>query len=705
MANENNTLTRTQSEWTNFNHHQQQILKFMSHESKNIYNFSIFHTQIFLQYSNAIFKELYSLVENEEITDIAQFDSMFYDVYHRYYQEYLLINPLKRHNNNIIYNFIKESLDGTDLINENYLLFEKFIITRLQKNKLLKFPNNCSRHIKDELFYDIVNKILRGIYHKHFMKIKKAILNKRKCDVDEDFLEQVKKGKYLFANEPQKKDYKSLLKNHPLFTDLEKKKGIKSNQNYIARIIYKYYENPKIPSDLMCNIIVKSFQAYSSFFALRKKGIKSNIPKFLDRDGMYILPYTARSRKEITIDDVPYYRLTVGSFISKNFINIVDDNRLVCINDSKENKLYINKKYLIKIATGDKILKKDNFVINGYYVPKTSKHIIEGCYIYIRKPSEINNLKLIEISPQYDGYKFKTNYVYGIIKTDNKPIKDKRISIDLGMNNLMTIYDPEGEQFIIKGTNITSLNNYLNNEIDQAKAELSKNKPTKKSSIELFLNSVQEQINYVDGKNNRFVSIRKTKNDTMSLKIKNELDFINSKGAINNINKPRQTSNRIRKLLIYRKNKIEDIFNKIVAEICEKYKDCEMIIVGYNPGWKTGVNMGKTNNRNFYDIPYRKLLNKLGYKLEMNNQKLILQEESYTSKCDALALEEICFHKKYLGKREKRGLYSSSTKKLINADLVGAINIMRKWEKSVGIERKQITGLNLFNPKVLKIKP
>ena len=360
---------------------------------------------------------------------------------------------------------------------------------------------------------------------------------------------------------------------------------------------------------------------------------------------------------------------------------------------------------LIKIATGDKIFKKDNFIINGYYVPKTSKHIIEGYYIYIKKPSEINNLKLIEISPQYDGYKFKTNYVYGIIKTNNKPIKNKRISIDLGMKNLMTIYDPEGEQFIIKGTNITSLNNYLNNEIDQAKTELSKNKPTKKSSIELFLNSVQEQINCVDRQNNGFVSIRKTKKDAMSLKIKNELDFINSKGAINNINKPRQTSNRIRKLLIYRKNKIEDIFNKIVAEICEKYKDCEMIIVGYNLGWKTGVNMGKTNNRNFYDIPYRKLLNKLGCKLEMNNQKLILQEESYTSKCDALALEEICFHKKYFGKREKRGLYSSSTKKLINADLVGAINIMRKWEKSAGIERDQITGLKLFNPKVLKIKP
>ena len=699
-----NILTRTQSEWTNFDYYQNQIFKFMSHESKNIYNFSIFHTQIFLQYSNAIFKELYLLVKKKEITNIAQFDSMFYNIYHRYYQDYLLIKPLKKHNNDIIYNFIKKSIndDKIFLRNENYLLFDKFIITELEESNLLKFPDNCSQHVKKELFEDIVTKILRGIYHKNFMTVKNAMLNKKKCDVDQIFFEQVKKNKHLFSGEPEVRNYKNLLKNLAIFKNLEKKKGIKSNQNYIARIVYKYYENRKIPSDLMSHIIDKSYQAYNSFFALRKKGIRANIPKFLDRDGTYILPFATMSRKEVKIDNITYYRLTIGSFISKNFKNIVDDDRLVCIDNSKENNLYINKKYLIKVETGDKIFKKDNFIIGDHYIPKTSKHIMEGYYIYIRKPIRINNLKLIEICPYYDGYKFKTNFVCDITKTKNKPTKNKRISIDLGMKNLMTIYDPEGEQFIIKGTNIISLNNHLNNIIDHAKSDLSKNKPIKKNANELFLNNVNEQIKYVTGENDGYVPIRKTKNDTSSVKIKNELDYINSKGTINNINKSKQTSKRIRKILIYRKNKIEDIFNKIVSEICERYKDCEMVIVGYNEGWKTGVNMGKANNRNFYDIPYRKLLNKLRDKLEMNNQKLIIREESYTSKCDAMALEEICFHKKYLGKRIKRGLFSSSTGILMNADLVGAINIMRKWENSEGIKRKEITGTNLCNPKILK---
>ena len=53
-------------------------------------------------------------------------------------------------------------------------------------------------------------------------------------------------------------------------------------------------------------------------------------------------------------------------------------------------------------------------------------------------------------------------------------------------------------------------------------------------------------------------------------------------------------------------------------------------------------------------------------------------EESYTSKCDALALETIGKHGQYLGRRIKRGLFRSSAGKLINADQNGALNIMRK---------------------------
>lgn len=53
-------------------------------------------------------------------------------------------------------------------------------------------------------------------------------------------------------------------------------------------------------------------------------------------------------------------------------------------------------------------------------------------------------------------------------------------------------------------------------------------------------------------------------------------------------------------------------------------------------------------------------------------------KESYTSKCDALALEPIGKHEQYLGRITKRGLFRSSTGKLINAEQNGALCIMRK---------------------------
>ena len=84
----------------------------------------------------------------------------------------------------------------------------------------------------------------------------------------------------------------------------------------------------------------------------------------------------------------------------------------------------------------------------------------------------------------------------------------------------------------------------------------------------------------------------------------------------------------------------------------------------------------------------------------MENDKIVvLTEESYTSKCDALSLEPICRHDSYLGKRTKRGLFESSQERLINADINGAINIMRKVYRNIDI----ITRIRIENLKRIKI--
>ena len=57
---------------------------------------------------------------------------------------------------------------------------------------------------------------------------------------------------------------------------------------------------------------------------------------------------------------------------------------------------------------------------------------------------------------------------------------------------------------------------------------------------------------------------------------------------------------------------------------------------------------------------------------------VIITEESYTSKCSFLDMEEIKKHETYKGKRVKRGLFKSSNGELINADMNGGYNIIRK---------------------------
>ena len=94
--------------------------------------------------------------------------------------------------------------------------------------------------------------------------------------------------------------------------------------------------------------------------------------------------------------------------------------------------------------------------------------------------------------------------------------------------------------------------------------------------------------------------------------------------------------------------------------------------------------MGKVNNQKFCNIPHRKLIDNIKYLAEEYGIIVTVREESYTSKASSLDFDKmpdsyqenaVCH---FSGKRVKRGLYRTSTGKLINADLNGAINIGRK---------------------------
>lgn len=113
------------------------------------------------------------------------------------------------------------------------------------------------------------------------------------------------------------------------------------------------------------------------------------------------------------------------------------------------------------------------------------------------------------------------------------------------------------------------------------------------------------------------------------------------------------------------------------------------IVIGYNKGWKQDTNIGKKNNQNFTQIPFYKLIQLIKYKAKLKGIKVVIQEESYTSKASFFDNDKIPTYRKnkpevkykFSGKRSHRGLYITSTGLRVNADINGSLNILRKYLK------------------------
>lgn len=107
--------------------------------------------------------------------------------------------------------------------------------------------------------------------------------------------------------------------------------------------------------------------------------------------------------------------------------------------------------------------------------------------------------------------------------------------------------------------------------------------------------------------------------------------------------------------------------------------DINTLVVGKNVGQKQNIELGKQTNQNFVQVPFNDLIHQLSYKCKQVGISLVLIEESYTSKCSFLDNEPVQKQQHYQGKRIKRGLFQSKTGKLINADVNGSLNILKKY--------------------------
>jgi putative transposase len=143
-----------------------------------------------------------------------------------------------------------------------------------------------------------------------------------------------------------------------------------------------------------------------------------------------------------------------------------------------------------------------------------------------------------------------------------------------------------------------------------------------------------------------------------------------------------QSGTKMKKLRVKYERKSKNYLHKlsrVVVNWCVQHLIGKLVI-GYNAEWKQKVNLGTRNNQIFVLIPYHKIISLIRYKAEEQGIEVELVEENHTSKCSFLDNEAIEHHEQYLGRRVRRGLFRSAKGTLINADVNGAGNIIRKSE-------------------------
>ena len=284
---------------------------------------------------------------------------------------------------------------------------------------------------------------------------------------------------------------------------------------------------------------------------------------------------------------------------------------------------YLDKDGFTTLIIGFVRLKDDMLI-----VPYSNSFKKTHQEVKVKLPSVLKDKKIkeIRIIPKQHSRYFEIQYIYEVEEVQRELNENNVLGIDLGIDNLCTCVTNTGVSFIIDGRKLKSTNQYYN-------------------------------------------------------KINAKLQSIKDKQKIE------RTTLRQKRITRKRNNRINDYLSKAARTIVNYClnNDIGKLVLGYNEDFQRNSNIGSINNQNFVNIPYGKLRDKLIYLCKLYGIEFKLQEESYTSKASFFDGDEIPIYDKenpqeyiFSGKRIKRGLYQTSTGKLINADCNGALNILRK---------------------------
>jgi putative transposase len=236
-------------------------------------------------------------------------------------------------------------------------------------------------------------------------------------------------------------------------------------------------------------------------------------------------------------------------------------------------------------------------------------------------------VKEIRILPKANARYFEIQYIYETECIQRNLNTQNALALDLGVNNLVTAVSSTGKSFIVDGRKLKSINQWFNKENAR-------------------LQSIKDKQHFGKKPTSRQKAIARDCN-----------------------------------------NKVNDYMNKaarMIIDYCIN-NDIGTLIAGYNVTFQRNSHIGKQNNQNFVNIPYGRLRDKLAYMCELNGITYVEQEESYTSKASFWDKDNIPVYNndnpkeyEFSGNRVHRGLYETANGKTFNADINGALNIMRK---------------------------
>lgn len=334
------------------------------------------------------------------------------------------------------------------------------------------------------------------------------------------------------------------------------------------------------------------------------------------------------------------YKL-LGTDVSQQIMRVVDRNFRSFFNANKE---YTNApvkftgkpklpKYLDKEGYFALIIPNRRFNGNSFNVPTSREFKKNYGEVNIKFPSNINpeTIAEIRIHPKLDAKYFEIEYVYEVEEFQKKfpvsePGNQNTLAIDLGINNLVSAVSNTGDAFLISGKPIKSINQWYNKE----RARLS---------------AIKDKQGYKHETRQMFLKAQK------------------------------------------RNRQINNYINKTVRKLINFCLDNSIsnLVVGYKNFWKQDINIGSVNNQKFVQIPHGILRSKLKHKCSEYGINFIEQEESYTSKASFIDKDIIPVFKAhnetryvFSGKRIKRGLYKTKDGFLVNSDINGSANILRK---------------------------